>query len=116
VLKTMPDEIGISVTYPLPGTKLFEDVKSQLSEKTNWTDSDEMAMMFQSTYPKPFYKELQRYMHTLYRRERSFLAIKNLVKSPFGTNYKQLKAAFSSLFHSPYALYRKRKLNSYKPL
>jgi anaerobic magnesium-protoporphyrin IX monomethyl ester cyclase len=35
VLELMPDEIGISVSYPLPGTKFYENVKSQLGAKQN---------------------------------------------------------------------------------
>jgi anaerobic magnesium-protoporphyrin IX monomethyl ester cyclase len=27
ILDLMPDEMGISVSYPLPGTKFFEKVK-----------------------------------------------------------------------------------------
>ncbi|HLG39233.1 MAG TPA: radical SAM protein, partial [Chitinophagaceae bacterium] len=36
----LPYEIGISVSYPLPGTLFYEKVKNELKEKTNWTDSD----------------------------------------------------------------------------
>ena len=54
----LPYEIGISVSYPLPGTVFYEKVKSQLKEKTNWTDSDEMALMFHNTYQPAFYKQL----------------------------------------------------------
>jgi anaerobic magnesium-protoporphyrin IX monomethyl ester cyclase len=66
--KLMPDEIGISVSYPLPGTKFYEKVKEELKTKTNWTDSDEMAIMFRGTYEPAFYKKLHRYVHTYYRR------------------------------------------------
>ena len=47
----LPYEIGISVSYPLPGTVFYEKVKAQLKEKTNWTDSDELALMFRNTLP-----------------------------------------------------------------
>ena len=68
VLKLMPDEIGISVSYPLPGTKFYENVKDQLKLKSNWTDSDELALMFRSTFPPAYYKRLHRYVHKVYRR------------------------------------------------
>jgi hypothetical protein len=45
----LPYEIGISVSYPLPGTGFYEKVKSDLKEKTNWTDSDELALMFRNS-------------------------------------------------------------------
>jgi radical SAM superfamily enzyme YgiQ (UPF0313 family) len=63
----LPDEIGISVSYPLPGTVFYERVKSELKEKTNWTDSDELHLMFRNTYPPAFYKQLHRYVHRSYR-------------------------------------------------
>jgi anaerobic magnesium-protoporphyrin IX monomethyl ester cyclase len=58
-----PDNIGVSVSYPLPGTRFHEMVKAQLGEKTNWVDSDELAMMFRGTYQTPFYKKLHRVLH-----------------------------------------------------
>ena len=59
----LPYEMGISVSYPLPGTVFFEKVKNELQEKTNWTDSDELALMFRNTYQPAFYKQLHRYVH-----------------------------------------------------
>ncbi len=70
VLDLMPDDIGISVSYPLPGTKFHEAVKSQFKSKQNWSDSDDLAMMFQNTYPPAFYKILYHYVHCRYRLKR----------------------------------------------
>lgn len=63
----VPADIGISVSYPLPGTKFFEKVQAELGNKTNWTDSDELALMFKNTYKPEFYKQLHRYVHAFYR-------------------------------------------------
>lgn len=71
----LPDDIGISVSYPLPGTKFHETVKTQLKNKSNWTDSDDLDVMFRSTYNKEFYKYLQRYIHLRYKKKRSKEAI-----------------------------------------
>lgn len=65
--QTVPSEIGISVSYPLPGTKFYNRVREQLKAKQNWTDSDDLDMMFVGTYPRPFYKLLQRFAHSEYR-------------------------------------------------
>ncbi len=64
---TMPDDIGISVSYPLPGTAFYDKVKQDLVTKSNWTDSDDLDLMFQNTYPSAFYKKLHRYTHYIYR-------------------------------------------------
>lgn len=65
--ETMPDDIGISVSYPLPGTVFYDKVKEDLVLKSNWTDSDDLDMMFRNTYPSTFYKKLHRYTHYIYR-------------------------------------------------
>jgi anaerobic magnesium-protoporphyrin IX monomethyl ester cyclase len=62
-----PDDIGISVSYPLPGTEFYEKVKSELRDKENWTDSDDLDLMFIGTFPKSFYKVLHRFIHSEYR-------------------------------------------------
>ncbi len=70
VKETLPDDIGISVSYPLPGTPFYNKVKQDLVLKTNWTDSDDLDLMFQNTYPSAFYKKLHRYTHYIYRLEK----------------------------------------------
>ncbi|HEY6339387.1 MAG TPA: radical SAM protein [Candidatus Sulfotelmatobacter sp.] len=63
VRDTRPDDVGISVSYPLPGTKFFDRVQAQLGEKTNWSDSEDMAMMFQGAYTNEFYHALHDALH-----------------------------------------------------
>ncbi len=63
VRDTLPDEIGISVSYPLPGTRFHEMVKAQLNGQDHWQDSNDLAMMFQGTYQTPFYRHLHRLLH-----------------------------------------------------
>jgi radical SAM superfamily enzyme YgiQ (UPF0313 family) len=63
VRETEPDDIGVSVSYPLPGTKFHEKVAEQLGPKQNWSDSDDLAMMFQGSYNTLFYKSLRDAIH-----------------------------------------------------
>jgi anaerobic magnesium-protoporphyrin IX monomethyl ester cyclase len=58
-----PDDVGVSVSYPLPGTKFHELVKAQLGPKTHWQDSDDLAMMFQGTYTSEFYRAVRDLLH-----------------------------------------------------
>lgn len=67
-----PDDIGISVSYPLPGTKFYDRVKNELVNKQNWTDSDDLDMMFNSTYSSDFYRLLQRFVHFDFRKKQAF--------------------------------------------
>jgi anaerobic magnesium-protoporphyrin IX monomethyl ester cyclase len=58
-----PDEIGVSVSYPLPGTKFYDLVKAQLGGKTHWRESDDLEMMFHGTYTSDFYRSVRNLMH-----------------------------------------------------
>ncbi len=58
-----PDEIGVSVSYPLPGTKFYELVKTQLGRKTRWQESNDLDMMFHGTYSSEFYRAVRNLMH-----------------------------------------------------
>jgi anaerobic magnesium-protoporphyrin IX monomethyl ester cyclase len=67
IRKCQPEDIGISVSYPLPGTKFYDMVKEQMKQKTNWKDSDDLDLMFNGNFEKTFYKLLHRFVHTEYR-------------------------------------------------
>jgi len=101
VLNLMPDEIGISVSYPLPGTKFYENVKDQLKQKANWTDSDELALMFQNTYSPAYYKKLHRYVHKVYKKKVGLTSIKNILLNPFTISFKKLRAALLTFYYIP---------------
>jgi anaerobic magnesium-protoporphyrin IX monomethyl ester cyclase len=58
-----PDEVGVSVSYPLPGTKFYDMVKSQLQIKTHWRDSNDLDMMFCGTYRTEFYRAVRDLLH-----------------------------------------------------
>jgi anaerobic magnesium-protoporphyrin IX monomethyl ester cyclase len=63
VRQTRPDDIGVSVAYPLPGTKFHARVREQLGEKTNWVDSDDLAVIFKGAYTNEFYWALRDALH-----------------------------------------------------
>jgi anaerobic magnesium-protoporphyrin IX monomethyl ester cyclase len=60
---TRPDEIGVSVSYPLPGTKFHDIVKAQLGAKTRWQQSNDLEMMFRGTYTSDFYRAIRNLLH-----------------------------------------------------
>ncbi len=103
VLDLMPDNIGISVSYPLPDTKFYEKVKAQLQEKQNWSDSDDLAMMYKGTYSTAYYRRLHRYVHKIYRKHLGFATLKNAVKNPFNLTKRQLRTALATFYYIPMA-------------
>jgi anaerobic magnesium-protoporphyrin IX monomethyl ester cyclase len=110
VLDLMPDEVGISVSYPLPGTKFYENVKNQLQLKQNWRDSDDLDMMFQGTFKPDYYKELHRYIHSVYRKHRGYQTMKKLLRSPLRLTYKDLRSGLAMAYFVPLSIAQKIKL------
>ena len=62
--EALPDDVGVSVSYPLPGTKFYELVRAQLGHKTHWQESDDLEMMFHGTYSSDFYRAVRDLLHT----------------------------------------------------
>ena len=71
VRETRPDDIGVSVSYPLPGTAFHKMVSSQLGPKENWADSDDLDMMFQGAFTTSFYRALADALHIEVREGRA---------------------------------------------
>jgi radical SAM superfamily enzyme YgiQ (UPF0313 family) len=110
----LPDSLGISVSYPLPGTVFYERVKADLKEKTNWTDSDELQLMFRNTYPPAFYKQLHRYVHRSYRWHLALQQLKHLLVHPAAITRAGVQKAGSLIWYGPAALIDRIKLARYE--
>ena len=63
VRTTRPEDIGVSVSYPLPGTGFHARVREQLGSKTNWIDSEDLSMIFKGAYTTEFYRALRNAIH-----------------------------------------------------
>ncbi len=63
VRNTRPDDIGVSVSYPLPNTRFYERVREELGRKRNWADSDDLCVMFKAAYTDEFYRSLRDALH-----------------------------------------------------
>jgi anaerobic magnesium-protoporphyrin IX monomethyl ester cyclase len=59
-----PDEIGVSVAYPLPGTEFHAKVEAQLGPQRNWKDTDDLAMLFQGAYSTALYRKVRTVLHS----------------------------------------------------
>lgn len=103
----LPHEIGISISYPLPGTPFYERVRAEMSEKSNWTDSDELKLMFRNTFPAAFYKQLHRYVHKSYRQHLALESVRRLAE---GFSMKDFKKAASLAYYLPAAFLSGRRL------
>ncbi|MGZ3838791.1 MAG: B12-binding domain-containing radical SAM protein [Flavisolibacter sp.] len=111
ISRLLPDQIGISVSYPLPGTRFYEKVKDQLKEKANWSDSDELALMFHNTYPPAYYRQLHRYVHKTFHMHLAFAHIRQLLRKPWSFNYQRFRKVLSGLYYIPSVFLAKIKLS-----
>ena len=98
----MPDDIGISVSYPLPGTKFYDRVLSQMKNKQNWERSDDFEMMFDGEYTTKYYKILHSKVHKEFRSRQilnePLKRFKSLWKLPYylaGWLWNSLRLKFS---------------------
>jgi anaerobic magnesium-protoporphyrin IX monomethyl ester cyclase len=63
ILEERPDEIGVSVSYPLPGTPFHDTVRAQLAGKRNWEQTGDLDMLFHGTYTTAFYRRVRDLLH-----------------------------------------------------
>jgi anaerobic magnesium-protoporphyrin IX monomethyl ester cyclase len=71
-----PDDIGISVSYPMPGTKFYDAVREQLGEKQNWQDSKDLAMLYRGPFSTEFYRTLHSVVHKEFRARKAWKSLK----------------------------------------
>ena len=63
VRETRPDDIGVSVSYPLPNTRFYERVRRDLGRKRNWRDSEDLSVIFKGAYTDQFYRAVRDALH-----------------------------------------------------
>jgi anaerobic magnesium-protoporphyrin IX monomethyl ester cyclase len=99
VRESMPDDIGISVSYPLPGTGFYERVKSQLGQKQNWVDSDDLAVLYEGPFPQAFYRTLHRLVHHEFRMRRAWRMIGHAIWRPLQWRPRHARRLASIPYH-----------------
>ena len=70
ITQAVPDDIGVSVSYPLPGTKFYEQVKAQLGAKTHcgqWRSGHDVR----GAYDSDFYRSVRDLLHELVTLQQS---------------------------------------------
>jgi anaerobic magnesium-protoporphyrin IX monomethyl ester cyclase len=86
-----PNDIGMSVSYPLPGTRFFTAVQHELGPKQNWQDSDDLAMLYRGPFSTAFYRMLHRVLHREFRARRAWSEVCFAVRRPLGLRPRHLR-------------------------
>lgn len=97
VRRCRPDDIGVSVSYPLPGTRFYERVRTELGSKQNWDDSADLAMLYRGPYSTDFYRTLHRAVHAEFRLRRALDELGPLVGRPTRVRRHHLRAGLRAV-------------------
>ncbi len=112
VKECMPDEIGISVSYPLPGTTFYDRVKSQLAKKQNWVVSQDLDLMFAGTFVPDFYRVLHRFVHKNFSIWRGQAEVRAMLRDPRTMRRQGLRHIAGMMYHSVTLPIARRKLRT----
>ncbi len=93
-----PDDIGMSVSYPLPGTRFYESIKMQLGDKQNWVDSADLAMMYRGPFTTAFYRQLHTVLHKEFRSRRCVARWRQIVRRAAPVRPVDLREAVASIY------------------
>jgi anaerobic magnesium-protoporphyrin IX monomethyl ester cyclase len=94
-----PDDIGMSVSYPLPGTKFYETVKQELGVKQHWVDSKDLDMLYRGPFTADFYRQLHVVLHKEFRMRRGWNDVCQAVRRPMGLKRQHLRRLGATAFH-----------------
>ena len=106
-----PDDIGVSVSYPLPGTTFYQRVQAQLGQKQNWVDSNDLAMMYHATYVPAFYRALHALVHAEFRAGKSKTIVSRAVARPWTLGRRHARAAANVAYQTAKVSLLQRRLS-----
>jgi anaerobic magnesium-protoporphyrin IX monomethyl ester cyclase len=93
VRELLPDDIGVSVSYPLPGTRYHERMASRLGQKRNWVESSDLDPLVPARFSPGFYRTLSRVVHAELRVLRGARALGTVLREPFASGRGRLRRA-----------------------
>jgi radical SAM superfamily enzyme YgiQ (UPF0313 family) len=118
VRECQPDDIGMSVSYPLPGTGFYEAVKAQLGQRQNWFDSNDLAMLYQGPFTTDFYRQLHVTLHREFRMRKAMLELVKRLKQhpgsidrPLSLRKNSLQLAAEASYHAALLPLERRRLS-----
>jgi radical SAM superfamily enzyme YgiQ (UPF0313 family) len=106
-----PDDIGMSVSYPLPGTKFHERVRDDLGVKQNWLDSNDLAMLYDGPFPTEFYRQLHTVLHKEFRVRKYRDTFKRLARNPGSARRQHVRQAAAMAYHTVNLPLERRRLD-----
>jgi anaerobic magnesium-protoporphyrin IX monomethyl ester cyclase len=94
-----PDDIGMSVSYPLPGTKFHRTVQAELGLKQNWQDSNDLDMLYQGPFSTAFYRQLHVALHKEFRARKGWRDFRAAARHPRTLRPRHLRRALGMVYN-----------------
>lgn len=107
-----PDDVGMSVSYPLPGTRFHENVRAQLGTKQNWVDSADLDMMYQGPFGTDYYRQLHVVLHKEFRSRRAWDELRRVAGHPAQWRLRHAREAAASVYRMATLPAAQRRLNA----
>ena len=111
VRECRPDDIGMSVSYPLPGTKFHAAVQEQLGVQQNWIDSNDLAMLYRGPFTTAFYRKLHTVLHKEFRSHKTSDELRAVARTPWRLRRRHLRQAAAMVFHAATLPLERRELD-----
>ncbi len=107
-----PADIGVSVSYPLPGTQFYERVRQELGAKQNWFDSSDLSTMYKATYAPEVYRRVHGLVHHEFRARKSAHALSALARSPWKARPQHARRAASWIYNRAALAWTRHRLHN----
>ncbi len=111
IKRANPDDVGMSVSYPLPGTSFFERVKLELGDKQNWSDSADLAMLYRGPFTTDFYRHLHTVLHKVFRSQKTVDRWKTLIRNPRDIRRHDVRELAATVYRRATLPFARRKLD-----
>ncbi len=111
VRECQPDDIGMSVSYPLPGTKFYDSVRLQLGDKQNWVDSADLDMLYHGPFSTAFYRQLHTVLHKEFRSRRAINELLAILAHPGRIRWRHLRELAAIFYRMATLIPARRKLD-----
>jgi anaerobic magnesium-protoporphyrin IX monomethyl ester cyclase len=105
-----PNDIGVSVSYPLPGTRFYDRVREELGQKQNWVDSSDLATMYRATFAPEVYRQVHGLVHHEFRARKSAEALTALMQVPWRVRPQHVRRAAAWIYNRAALAITRRRL------
>ncbi len=96
VRRLAPDAIGVSVSYPLPGTGFFERV-AHARTGDSWEASMENRTLFEAPYSEAFYRAVREVLRSTWQTRTAARALRELLADP---GRRRLRRVAGAAYHT----------------